>query len=866
MNLEDLYDIHADLEAGDVSIRDLHTLYERRQPVLERKSGKLAGAAKQIPWLQESASNARLFTRCALAKEEYLLVCEVAREALSHWEAKRDPDNNTDLVKVRINYAAALARLGFPHEARRQLEPCVSDDFPVRLGRGLKGEIYRQLGNIHKEESQEATSKAVKLHSANAALDFYKRALAIEPGDLETKVMIAGASLVLGLTEQAHAIAREALQIIEERHQTDGIGVKSTRWQAAAYAALGDIESATRAYAAMKEIKGVSPAELADARYSARFLAQALGQSRDLFDKAFPPLQLVVFVGHLPDRADNTGRFPHESVEQVRHNIRAKLDKMDVRVGLVSAAAGADLLFIDALLERKGTVHLVLPWSIEEFRKSSVRRYEREGEPPFWEPLFDRALKGAATVREIGEAYEPSSEMSWKFLMEVTAGLAVQIARVSRLELQPLALWDRQTGWKSGGTSSFVRFWHSELAQMPEIIDLPNAPPPDPRALSGTMASAMSSTRTEFSIMRQEVKSMLFADIVGYSRLPERVIPAFVETFLSRVSLLVAQSRHAPRSINTWGDAIYAIFDFARDAGSFALELTQMIQEGRDDWLKLGLYKEEIHGDNQKPVPIPVNVRIGLHTGPVFRHYDPVVRQLGFTGAQVSRAARIEPVANPGQVFASEEFAALAELDVEIGRRQQQGRERDIGAGFVCEFAGTMQLAKGYPGRHRIYRVLHKRVSSIEELARAVHDAYCEEARLRGDTPTANIAMRPWDELSEDLRDSNRGQVVDIPNKLLALGYELAPPTGLFPSEIKMTDEQVEELAKQEHDRWLNDRRARGWTHGAVRDDTRKFHPKLVGWDQLDEADKKKDRDAVRNMPRLIEKARLRVWKIAGAT
>jgi class 3 adenylate cyclase/tetratricopeptide (TPR) repeat protein len=866
MNLEDLYDIQAELESGHVSIRDLHTLYERRQPVLEKKSGKPAGAAKQIPWLQESAANARLFTRCALAKEEFLLVCEVAREALRHWEAKRDPDNITDLVKVRINYASALARLGFPHEARRQLEPCVSDDFPVRLGRGLKGEIFRQLGNIHKEESQEATSRAVKLHSANAALEFYKQALLIEPADLETKVLIAGASLVLGLTEQAHSMAQGALQTIEERHQTDGISVKSTRWQAAAYAALGDADSAMRAYGTMKEIRGVSPSELADARYSAQFLAKALGHSPQFFDGAFPPLQLVVFVGHMPDRSGNPRRFPQESVEQVRQNIRARLDEMDVRVGLVSAAAGADLLFIEALLERKGTVHLVLPWSIEEFRKSSVRNYEREGTAPFWEPLFDRALKGAATVREIGEAYEPSSEVSWKFLMEVTAGLAVQIARVSRLEVQPLALWDRQTGWKSGGTSSFMRFWHTELSQAPEIIDLPNAPPPDPRALSGNMAVAMSSTRTELSIMRQEVKSMLFADIVGYSRLPERVIPAFVEKFLSRVSLLVSQSRHAPRSINTWGDAIYAIFDFARDAGAFALELTQMIQEGREDWLKLGLYKEEVPVDNHKPVPIPVNVRIGLHTGPVFRHYDPVVRQLGFTGAQVSRAARIEPVANPGQVFASEEFAALAELDLEIRRRRQTECERDIDSGFVCEFAGTKQLAKGYPGRHRIYRVLHKRVSSIEELARAVHDAYCAEARVRGDTPATNVAVRPWDELTEDLRDSNRGQVVDIPNKLHALGYELAPPTGLFPSEIKMTDEQVEELAKNEHDRWMSDRRARGWTHGTVRDDTRKFHPKLVGWDQLDDADKQKDRDAVRNMPRLIEKAGLRVWKIAKAT
>ena len=68
------------------------------------------------------------------------------------------------------------------------------------------------------------------------------------------------------------------------------------------------------------------------------------------------------------------------------------------------------------------------------------------------------------------------------------------------------------------------------------------------------------------------------------------MIPDFVETFLERVSHLVASTRHRPRNLNTWGDAVYAIFDYAHDAGCFALELTQMIQEGRADWEAKGLY------------------------------------------------------------------------------------------------------------------------------------------------------------------------------------------------------------------------------------------------------------------------------------
>ena len=41
---------------------------------------------------------------------------------------------------------------------------------------------------------------------------------------------------------------------------------------------------------------------------------------------------------------------------------------------------------------------------------------------------------------------------------------------------------------------------------------------------------------------------MLFADIVGYSKLNEHVIQEFVEVFLERVSQLVSSSKHRPRA------------------------------------------------------------------------------------------------------------------------------------------------------------------------------------------------------------------------------------------------------------------------------------------------------------------------------
>jgi class 3 adenylate cyclase len=402
-----------------------------------------------------------------------------------------------------------------------------------------------------------------------------------------------------------------------------------------------------------------------------------------------------------------------------------------------------------------------------------------------------------------------------------------------------------------------VQFWRQQLGTEPAIVEMPPlAQATPPRGGQGSVRRAERSTR------RQEVKSLLFADIVGYSKLTEQVIPEFIAGFLERVSQLAANSRHAPQSLDTWGDAIYAVFDFALDAGNFALELTQIIHSNREEWLRKGLYWEESAGENElAAIKHPLNIRVGLHTGPVFLHYNPVVRRLGFTGAHVSRAARIEPVTQPGEVFVSEEFAALVELNAAI-RRHSGEAATDDPAGFVCEYAGSMALAKGYPGRYRIYRLAPARQLDIEDLAKATHELYCEQERSRGETLETNIMLRSWDELPEEMRDANRAQAADIPNKLRMLGYELAHRQGIKAADMQPDPERVEEVAKHEHDRWVNERLRAGWSYGIPRDNARKQHPLLVDWDQLPKEAKDKDRDTVNYLPALIERAGFQVRKI----
>jgi len=62
-----------------------------------------------------------------------------------------------------------------------------------------------------------------------------------------------------------------------------------------------------------------------------------------------------------------------------------------------------------------------------------------------------------------------------------------------------------------------------------------------------------------------------------------------------------------------------------------------------------------------------------------------------------------------------------------------------------------------------------------------------------------------------------------------------------LPSEII---ELTEQLAKNAHEIWAQQRLADGWVYGPQRDDTKKEHPCLVPYEELPEAERVYDRNA----------------------
>jgi RyR domain len=139
-----------------------------------------------------------------------------------------------------------------------------------------------------------------------------------------------------------------------------------------------------------------------------------------------------------------------------------------------------------------------------------------------------------------------------------------------------------------------------------------------------------------------------------------------------------------------------------------------------------------------------------------------------------------------------------------------------------------------------------------EQLARAIHQAYLDNSAARGDSPLHNPSMRPWDELPEDLRRSNLAQAADIGAKLDAIGCAVVPESAAAP-DFAFTEAEIELLARMEHERWVQERQARGHVYGPKREG--KQHPDLVDWQHLSEDARDKDRDAVRELPAILRRA-----------
>lgn len=149
---------------------------------------------------------------------------------------------------------------------------------------------------------------------------------------------------------------------------------------------------------------------------------------------------------------------------------------------------------------------------------------------------------------------------------------------------------------------------------------------------------------------------------------------------------------------------------------------------------------------------------------------------------------------------------------------------------------------------------------AVEKIAIQIHEKYREDQKniKKSDDP----AMRPWEDLSEVYKESNRGQARDIPNKLDKTHYDFEPVLEPVDELISFSEDEVEFMAIMEHDRWWKEKEAAGYHYGPERSDKLMTSPYMVHWNDLDEETRNWDRNAVRNIPQVLDKAGFRMYSL----
>ncbi|MEW6264219.1 MAG: RyR domain-containing protein [Thermodesulfobacteriota bacterium] len=420
--------------------------------------------------------------------------------------------------------------------------------------------------------------------------------------------------------------------------------------------------------------------DLVSTRINARLLIQHNGWDGLEVETALTVPAVAVFTGHIVDRPDRTvPRFPAEAAgleSAVAAAIRDRLTANRVGFGFSSAAAGSDIIFLETLGRMGLEAHAVLPYNQERFVLDSVD-VAGAGD---WRRRFDECIslleeEGRMTLASDWPAGRSGD--SYDYGNRVLLGLARLKARQLETDLVALAVWDGRPGDGPGGTASAIESWRS-LGCRVEIIDLEGLRRSVGLTVqAGPVREAGPEETARGAPAGPEVRlmAMLFADVVGYSQLREDQVPLFLEHFMAGAARLLDDSPFTPAAKNTWGDAFYLVFPSVRAAGLVALSLAEFVS--RVSWREKGL-------------PAGLNLRVALHAGPVYAGLDPVTGRETFNGTHVCRAARIEPITPPGQVFASQAFAALAAAE----------QVED----FVCEYVGRLPLAKDY-GSQATYHV-----------------------------------------------------------------------------------------------------------------------------------------------------------------
>lgn len=547
----------------------------------------------------------------------------------------------------------ALARAGATEQALAHYAP---------LAEALRGDVPRKLrvrigslyARLQKDRALTGPPSERRERLARAARA-YEDVFTLDP-DPFPGVNASTLWVLAGERDHARSIASRVLGLCAAQQPGEAEDAYYLRAsEAEAALALGEKDAAATALARAAASVGRDFAALAGTRKQLRLLCAEVGVDTSLL----APLATPSVAYYLAPAG--AASLPPERERALRERVDRALAER--RVGFVfgSLSAGAEIVFAEAALDRGLELKVILPFETEEYRQLMVAP-----SGPEWLARFDRCLAAATPPVHFAttDSYLGDNGL---FLYASRMAMGLALTKANTLDTQARLFTVREE-LAEGEGHRFVdheaEFWTGCGFPADTVDELP---PPSPGAPEPLRREAPQRSGGRV------VKSMLFGDVKGFSKLREVQLPIFAREILGTFSRVLESFGPRVPVKNTWGDALYVVAEDAVTGADCALSLQEAIA---------GL-RPESHG-----LPAHLGLRLGGHTGPVFPIDDPVLGYRSYMGVHVSRTARIEPITPVGSVYVTEAFAAALALD-------RAGR-------FTTEYVGHIPAAKDW-GKLRVY-------------------------------------------------------------------------------------------------------------------------------------------------------------------
>ncbi|MDR2067584.1 MAG: adenylate/guanylate cyclase domain-containing protein [Holosporaceae bacterium] len=455
---------------------------------------------------------------------------------------------------------------------------------------------------------------------------------------------------------------------------------------------IGREDDACKLYEeAMKQSDNENYISVVTARQQLYFLREAGFKVPNASLDILVPPTIVVFTGHAIDHPSfQVSLFPQELESDVKRTIAEKLQSINAKIGYSSAACGADIIFVEALQSIGGEINIILPFAISDFVETNVRHAG-----PRWEKRFEKILAGAHSVNFASEDRYLGHDMLYRFSNHVMHGSAVIRGKFLTTDPHLMAVWHSRTDPIPGGPADFIDRWTNistlHLIDLDELGENSGTVEKIETALVQPQKNTLSFDPHISKSPDRVIRSMMFSDLSGYSKLQDEHIASFLD-FLEKLNAAIEKIGVPLESLNTWGDAIFAVADSAIKIADFGLKYCDIVEN---------------LGKKYPEFPFPIRARISLHSGPVFVAQDPFIKKMNFYGGHINRAARLEPVTAVGQVYATQQFVSLlhGETSDECNEYAQKGLkyyER-----YSTEYVGVISLAKSF-GQQEVYHLRWK--------------------------------------------------------------------------------------------------------------------------------------------------------------